>query len=121
MAMDAAPQPFFSCLTNGTSSQRAPVSASAPEAVRAVQKNTRTAPETNTGPRLPGGNNHQNEDRCGQRDQNVGDLLVGQRPRGYVILKLLALHGQTRQLFIAQQREGARYLGRVEFHGLKSI
>src|SRR5579863_8412230 len=104
IASEAAPHPFFSCFTKGTSSQIAP-SAHAAHANR--QPHTTTLRSRSMDFRLLGSDDHQDDDSCGQSDQNVGDLLVTQSTGGELVLNLVALRRQARHLLIIQQRDCA--------------
>src|SRR5438477_12409138 len=103
----AGPQPFFICLTNGTSSHIAAGAEIAKASANAAS--------------LPGMHDEQDDDRSRERNQDVSDLLIVERSGGEVVLDLAGPLRQPRQFRVAQERDSLANLGRIHagrFHDL---
>jgi len=60
-------------------------------------------------------------DRSAKSDQDVSDLLVGQRARSKVLLGLVSSRSEPRQFLITQRRNSFIDLDGVEVSGLQSF
>src|SRR5438034_11679663 len=119
MAILAAPHPFFSCLTKGTSShspdgsaattrlQRHNISASVTEKYRVMRSV------------LSDCNNDQNQCRDTQYDEK--QIPVTQSTCCEVSLSLVGSRSQLSQFCITQRRDSGFHLFRIHVHGLKSL
>src|SRR5579864_8437475 len=114
MAIDAGPQPFLVCLTNGTSSHTRPGSrppgSALPGGVER-QKNTACS-------RLK---DQDDDQRCRERDDDVGDLEIGESARRDVLLDLVGLGSQARQFVVVQGGRRLLDFGGIDLGGLQSL
>src|SRR4051794_10967376 len=99
MAMLAAPQPFLSCLTNGTSSHT-PDDSAAPARAQAQ------SPSTSHWTAMRGiwisTNCDNNQDQCGDRNQNDDQIAVTESPGGKVSLRFVGAGSELRQFLVVQ-------------------
>src|SRR5579864_2610345 len=114
MAMLAAPQPSFSCLTNGTSSHTPGPSAASitPQRQRAANNFFITAP-------LAHGHDDQDEGR--NSHDNPDQVAVAELATGKVGLGLVRAGGKLRQVFIAQRGNGGLDLLRIHPGGFERL
>src|SRR5215831_8371295 len=117
MAMLAAPQPSFSCFTNGTSSQTpAPCVAKAMPQRHNNIEHLCGKPRT-IRPRLANSNDDQNQRNDGQDNQDQVALL--DPSCGKISLSFAGSCCQLGQLLIAQSGDGSLDLLRIHFGGLQ--
>lgn len=92
MEIEAAPQPSFSCLMNGTSSQT-PGGPIAPGREENGQGESGKSGSRFMANRLSGG--HEDDDDHGgcQSDEDIRDFLIGKSTRGKVVLDFVSASG----------------------------
>lgn len=64
---------------------------------------------------------NQHDDRRTERDQDVSDLLVRQRPGRKVVLRFIGRGGKSRQFLVAQRGNSFLDLDRVEMSGFQGL
>src|SRR5437879_4670476 len=114
----AAPQPFFSCFTKGTSSHTPAGSA----AKTNPHKHTRIAanlPRLRSMRRLANRNNNQDQRRDG--DQDNDQVSIAQRASGEISLGLAAAGSQLCQLLIIEPGYGIFHLLGIDVRGLQRL
>src|SRR6266850_4782247 len=99
MATLAAPQPSFSCFTNGTSSQ-APAASAASSVPQLASRSMTTVAARRSTAALANRNNDENHNS--DDDEDDDQVALTQRACGKISLRLLGLGRQVGQLFASQ-------------------
>ena len=93
MEIEAAPQPFFSCLTNGTSSQTpgGPFAPAREKTARERAENLATSRVITS--HLSSGHDDDDDQGGCYSDNDIGELLIGKTTRGKLVLDLVGTSG----------------------------